>query len=59
MGLPRAYWSPAALEVREAQDALLCVEAVHSSAVSETIAAINQDGRHDCLPQIQVIMHAT
>jgi hypothetical protein len=52
---PRAYWSPAALEVREAQDALLCLEAAHSSAVSTCLDAINEEhGRHACLPQIQV-----
>ena len=50
---PRAYWSPAALEVREAQDALLCLEAAHSPAVTECLNGINQKGRHDCLPQIQ------
>lgn len=53
--VPRAYWSPAALEVREAQDALLCLEAAHSSGVGTCLEAINEEqGRNACLPQIQV-----
>ena len=51
---PRAYWSPAALEVREAQDALLCLEAAHSSSFNACLDAQYGEGRHDCLPQIQV-----
>lgn len=51
---PRAYWSPAALEVREAQDSLHCLEAAHSAAIKECLDNINKKGRHDCLPQIQV-----
>ena len=54
MGPPRIYWSPAALEVREAQDALLCLEATHSAGINECLASINENGRHACLPQIQV-----
>jgi hypothetical protein len=51
---PRAFWSPAALEVREAQDALVCLEAAHSPSFNASLDAQYLEGRHYCLPQIQV-----